>query len=326
MKRAAALVLTAFACGASAATLDASPSGADIVFTWDTPTSETILRGTTPDSLVPWMVGATSPATASGENLTRSENAFYRLASGSNLAWRIEMRFDPDLRSAGYAWPCLSLPERRSYDAMQLFTLWPDLLELKWWDAGLQRWNWLGRFGADVIGDTAPLPRHGGVGAMVRRPSAMTIVGSHDDAYAGPDLADIGSSPYSPLGSTAILGNPPHSLRERLIDILCGEQGVDWNDLNGDAAPDTCGRDTDADGFTDTGMARTPFTTSGALVVAYQSGTDFRQDATAALVLGQMQYMGNSRWNTVPPGLALQILTSRDPVPMLNLPFRPPLR
>ena len=311
--------------GLHAATLDAAPSGNDVVFTWDTAGPDTILRGTQPDNMVPWLVNVTSPVTAPGENLLRGEDAFYELASGSNRAWRIEQTIASDQPGYPFTTECLSLPERRSYAAVDLFALWPDLRELEWWDPGRQARMELARFGSDVVGDAAPLPRHGGVRAAFLGPTAITIVGSRDDGYAGPDSGDLESGP-PPFPPSTIVGFPPDARYPTLYQVLCGRRDVDWFDRDADGYPDDCGPDLDADGFADTGLWRAP-TPPVSSRSAVRVGMDAAADDTFPSVLGHIalgRYIFEGSERTIPPGAAL-FLGSNAPADY-NFPFRPPVR
>lgn len=320
-----AVLLIALAIpSAHAATLDAAPVGDDVVFTWDTPGPDTILRGTQPDALVPWLVNVTSPVTAPGENLLRGENAFYELASGSNRAWRIEQTLVSDRPGTSFTTECLSLPERHAYTALDLFALWPGLRELEWWDAGAQARMALARFGSNVIGDAAPLPRHGGVRAGFLGPTTITIVGSRDDGYAGPDVADL---EYTlPMYSAMIVGFPPDARYPTLYQALCGGRDVDWFDRDGDGLPDDCGSDIDGDGFADTGIwaAPVPPVPSGSAVqVAIDdAASDSWPAVTGYMELGGYGFQGFER--PIPPGAAV-FLSCHAPTDF-NLPFRPAVR
>ena len=87
-----AAALLAAALPAGAARLQVAADGPDLVFTWDTGRDD-LLRGTAPDALGPWLPGVSSPVRVPGENALRGEDAYYALASGSNMAFRIERSY-----------------------------------------------------------------------------------------------------------------------------------------------------------------------------------------------------------------------------------------
>jgi hypothetical protein len=236
---------------ASAATLDVAPAGADLVFTWDTGRDD-LLRGTTPDNLLPWQVGVTSPLLVPGENALRGEHAFYRLASGSNMAYRIERTFLVDDPIHPTPIPT-TLPERRSYDtATELLLAWPTLQEVTWWDLTTGRQRGGARVAGVMFDVGALLPRHGGVALTFSADTTITLVGSHDDTYGGPTVDDLG--PRFSNRDVKLLPVPPHVRAEALWELLCGEPGLDWRDDDGDTNPDACGRDLDLNGTRDTGL------------------------------------------------------------------------
>lgn len=252
MRHAAFLVFTALLSGgtARAALLDVAPSGDDLTFTWDTPGPDTILRGTAPDALTPWLVGVTSPVTVPGENAVRGEHAFYKLESGSNWAYRIERTFvvsDPtDI--AGYV---MTLPERNAWPtSFALFDTYPTLVDLSWHyiDTGVRRSA--ARFGARVMGHDEPLPRDSGVFVAFSQTTTITIVGSEDPSYPGVPL------PYIPTFSSVntLLPVQPYVRHGSLLEVACGLRDIDWQDLDGNGWPDTCGTDLDGDGAWDTGL------------------------------------------------------------------------
>ncbi len=328
---AAASGVLAAALPACAATLDAAPRGNDIVFTWDTGLPDTILRGTTPDALVPWRFGVTSPFVALGENLTRGENAFYRLQSGSNMASRAEVPID-DGRPLVYDNITLSLPERRAYDARELFNLWPALVDLFWWDGAERRYESMARFPDGILGDDDPLPRHGGVSAVFLGTGSITIVGSHDDTYAGPDADDLWEGlSFTNDSRIRLIGVPAHARDRDPFSILCGQLGVDWFDVNGDGKPDDqCGTDTNGDGYTESGLYRNcqPVDATCGRHVSLTAYTVSSVGYGAiTFAAGQPRYSGVGRY-TVPPGIGMLVYyTWWPPLPAseyLNLPWRPP--
>jgi hypothetical protein len=185
-----------------------------------------------------------------GENALRGEHAFYRLASGSNMAYRIERTFRRDDPLHPTPLPA-TLPERRSYDtASELLQLWPTLQEVTWWDPAARVPRGGARVGGVTLGDGSPLPRHGAVVLVFSEDITVTIVGSHDDTYAGPVRDDFGNT----WSGAWILPVPPHARTQQVWELLCGLEGADWDDADGDTAPDACGRDLDGDGTRDTGL------------------------------------------------------------------------
>lgn len=315
MTRAAAsclLVLWAMALGADAraATLDVAEDGADLVFTWDTGVAENLLRGTSPDNLLPWMVSVSSPLRVPGENLLRGEDAYYRLASGSNMAYRIERTFDvPDpVRPIAYA---VTLPERHAFTtAFDLFQKWPTLMNVMWIDGPQGRWESATREpGGLLIGDDEPIPRHGGALLEFASATALTLVGASDDGYAGIVPGDFS-------WSLNVLAIPPDSRRLRVIDILCGDPGVDWFDVDGDGKPDECGTDSNADTLPDSGLyAGTTLT-----LVGLTPPDDYVAVVRTTIppfdrVLGTVSFQ-------IDRSEALFLPAS--PIPVFNAPFRPP--
>ena len=325
---------------APAAILDVVADGDDLVFTWDTGAPDDLLRGTTPDDLRPWLPAVTSPHRVVGENALRGEHAFYRLASGSNMGFRIERTFiatpNPDslwfvLRQGVHP---TTMPERRVHlTARDLFSAWPALLEVVWWDALDIRWESAARHGALVIGDTDPLPRHGGVGLVFAQDTTTTLVGSHDDSYAGPSEADLkGVEPYetfwgTPPGPSArtnitVLPVPYHVRWSSAYELLCGERGVDWQDADADTLPDACGTDLDGDGTKDTGLW------GGGVVMDQRLSLwvwDLPRGATLSCWRNPFRFdeLCNGADATLDPSLGFTLQPNSYAVPV-NAPFRPP--
>lgn len=63
------------------------------------------------------------------------------------------------------------------------------------------------------------------------------IVGSHDPSYAGQTIA-IPASDCRP--NKPIINVPYHTMYRTVDEILCGLEGPEWIDGNGDGCPDTC--------------------------------------------------------------------------------------
>lgn len=252
MTAAVAAAALALHSGARAqSVLDARAEAADVVLTWDTGPDD-LLRGTAPDDLRPFLASVASPLRLVGENVLRGEHAFYRLASGSNMAFRVERTFPV----ADPSWPILlpsTLPERRAWTLpSELFAAWPTLTEAAWYDGAQQRWESLSRIGGLLLGDDEPVPRHGGVWLAFSETTTVTLVGSHDDAYAGPGIADL--LPVANPLRWAAVPVPYHADLATAFEVLCGREGVDWVDSDADGRPDECGTDGDADGAPDTGL------------------------------------------------------------------------
>ena len=234
--------------------LDVAVDGDDLVFTWDTGTDD-LLRGTTPDALAPWLTFVSSPLRVPNENLLRGENAFYRLASGSNMAYRVEKTFTVDIPGKPWGVPT-TLPERHAYgSAFGLLTAWPSLVEVAWYvDPVLWPVDWKSatRVGPTLLGFDESLPVHGGVYLSFGATTTVTIVGSSDPAFAGLDATDVATEQYPSFGP--VMPIPPDGRWQDSWQILCGERGSDWFDVDGDGLPDECGRDLDGDGWPDTGF------------------------------------------------------------------------
>jgi hypothetical protein len=242
----AAALLAALATSAPAATLDVAASGDDLVFTWDAGADD-LLRGTTPDNLLPWLPAVTSPLLVPGENAIRGENAFYRLASGSNMGMRVERTFTVADPERPWAVPT-TLPQRRTLvTALDLFARWPTLTEVVWMGNGSP--HGASRVGGRTIGELGTLPSHRGVWLAFSTTTTVTLVGSHDDADPGLTVDELLA-----YGYVGVLPIPADSLAASAAEILCGERGVDWFDADADGLPDACGRDLDADGRPDTGL------------------------------------------------------------------------
>jgi hypothetical protein len=293
-----------------AATLDVVEDAADLIFTWDGGAAEDLLRGTSPDNLQPWMVAVSSPLRVSTENMLRGEDAYYRLASGSNMAYRIERTFDvPDpVRPISYA---VTLPERHAFTtAFDLLQKWPTLIHAMWVDGSQGHWESATRGPAGLlIGDDELVPRHGGIWLEFSSTTTLTLVGSSDDSYAGVVADDF-------LWSPNVLAIPLDSRRVRLIDILCGDPGVDWFDVDGDGAPDECGTDTDGDTLPNTG-----FYAGTTLVVTGMTLPDDRIVVQRIIAPPGDRVLGNVGFQ-VERGEAVVLWTMETPV--FNAPFRPP--
>lgn len=305
------LLLALWPLAGRAAVLDVAEDGADLVFTWDTGT-DNLLRGTSPDNLQPWLTFVSSPLRVPNENLLRGEDAFYRIASGSNMAYRIERTFDvPDpVRPLQYA---VTLPERHAFTtAFDLLQRWPTLLEIIWIDGPQSRWESATRKPDGLpIGDDEPVPQHGGVWLAFTTTTTLTLVGSSDDTLAGVVIGDF-------FGGVNVLAVPPDSRRLRVVDILCGAPGVDWFDINGDGNPDECGTDTDGDTLPDTGLyAGTSLTLVGLL-----PPDDYLAMVRDTFPLPPSdRVVGNVSFE-IQRGEALTLRTNWPPT--FNAPFRPP--
>lgn len=248
-------ILVLLAGTLQAGTLDATVDGDDIVLTWDTGTDD-LLRGTTPDALAPWLTFVTSPLRVPNENVLRGENAFYRLASGSNMAYRIERTYTVDLPGKPWA-VATTLPERHAYvTSFGLLRAWPTLVEINWWDSARQLPMAASNAGVALVGHDVPLPRHGGVWLAFGETTTVTIVGSSDPTFAGIVQGDIWGNPGG-----VPLPVPPDGRWQDSWQILCGERDSDWFDVDGDGFPDECGRDVDGDGWPDTGLWGGPIDT-----------------------------------------------------------------
>jgi hypothetical protein len=243
--------LLAAAQPAEAGVLDAAADGDDVVFTWDTGPDD-LLRGTSPDALVPWMSGVASPLRVPGENALGRGDSYYRLASGSNMAWRIELSVEAGTPEEPVVIP-VSLPERRAaVTAFQVLEEHPEVVEVIWWDGLDQRHEHVARAPAGfLVGDDEPLPHHGGTWLALPAPATVRLVGSDEPTDAGWLERDV--EPGSIWG-VAVLGLTPSSRWLSGFELLCGEQGADWFDDDGNGWPDDCGRDLDGDGSRDTGL------------------------------------------------------------------------
>lgn len=321
----AVVLLLAWTGSTRAATLDVVDEGDDLVFTWDSGLPDDLLRGTTPDNLTPWLAGVTSPLRVPGENVVRGENAYYRLASGSNMAFRIERTFEPpSLVDNLLRPPPATLPERRqSLDAAALFARWPTLTEVLWYDGSQARYESLSRLAdGSLIGDAETLPPHGAVWLGFDSTTTVTLVGSADDSYPGPELADL-SAP------DALLAIPLDSRRWRALDVLCGDPGVDWFDADGDGLPDECGTDSDADGRPDTGLfgpdTLAARTVNPSCALSYSQLPEGPMSAVVVYVVltRRFSFLPTSASAVLTPGGAFSLATSSSR-PDLNLPFRPP--
>jgi hypothetical protein len=263
--------LLAAAQPAEAGVLDAAADGDDVVFTWDTGPDD-LLRGTSPDALVPWMSGVASPLRVPGENALGRGDSYYRLASGSNMAWRIELSVEAGTPEEPVVIP-VSLPERRAaVTAFQVLEEHPEVVEVIWWDGLDQRHEHVARAPAGfLIGDDEALPHHGGAWLALPAPATVRLVGSDEPADAGWLERDV--EPGLPDG-VAVLGLTPGSRWLRGFELLCGEEGADWFDDDGDGRPDDCGRDLDGDGSRDTGLwgDGEPFQVLGLLRVDARTG------------------------------------------------------
>lgn len=330
MKR--AILLAAFlALPASAATLDAAVQGDDVVLTWDTGAPETILRGTRPDALTTFMTGVTSPLMLAGENALGRPNAYYRLASGSNMAFRLEVRIAPTGNPNPVTERHLALPERRAFRPRELFDTCPQLRQLTWWDPVDGRYEALARFGADIVGDDEQAPVHGGCRGVFDQPATVRMAGSEDATYSGVSAAEmISTLPQSVDFWTRDVGLLPNARRRTAFEILCGERNVDWFDVDGDGHPDECGRDLDGDGRPDTGLWHGPGAGERfALLLRHRDADGYARGITMALVLGRVTFSGVDF--TMPPGEGFFMLgvtgtdlsVPADPT-LVNAPFRPP--
>ena len=239
----AACVLLASVGIARAGTLTVAISGDDLVFTWDTGPDD-LLRGTSPDDLRPWLSAVVSPLTVPMENAPRGEDAWYRLASGSNLALRLERTFDAAGPVMPFTYP-ITIPAVPAIRTMHgLFAAWPELVEIvRIGPPPARRPIAASRTPWGILGDDEPLPR--ALYVVFGRPTTVTIVGAEVDPDPGITPDELQSQPA---------GVPPHARWLTLFELACGERGVDWQDVNGDDMPDQCGRDTNGDGLLDSGL------------------------------------------------------------------------
>lgn len=322
MRHVLVIAALALAMPAAAQTLDVAIDGDDLVFTWGGGTDD-LLRGTEPDGLTPWMPSVTSPLRVPGENALRGENAWYRLASGSNIAFRVEV-FVPRHFPTRPDWPCmtpLTLADRRQVvTARDLLDLWPTLVEVQWWDvdAGIHRG--VTRYGSEILGPDTPLPGHGGIMVAFSEDTTVTIVGSGDPSAPGITEEELRDR-FLYGGAAGVLPVPPHARWDGAYELLCGEQGVDWQDDDLDGRPDTaCGRDTDGDGAPDTGLWAGEHTVG---VSGYADGRACTLRAHAQVaedIFGQFVIFGSSF--PLVPGYG--VLFEGDYEATLNTPFRPP--
>lgn len=231
---------------ATAQTLDVEPAGAgddDLRFTWTSGTDD-LLRGTSPDALTPWLTMVDSPLVVPGENALGAGDAWYRLASGSNMAFRLERDVTVDGEPTLVP---ISLPERRAdVTGCEVLARYPAASQVLWYDGNDQRREACGRIDGMLLGDDEPLPPHGGVFVNFTESTTVRLVGSSDPSV-GWRVIDFEEARDVPLGVPA---------NARLLsgfELLCGEKGIDWIDSDGDTFPDECGMDRDGDGRTDTG-------------------------------------------------------------------------
>lgn len=104
-----------------------------------------------------------------------------------------------------------------------------------------------------------------GVGINSLARNEARVVGDNDDAWAGQVLAYaptcVGDQRVDCCSSTArrldFIALPHDALVTTADEILCGLEGVDWSDMNGDGRPDTCWEDSDGDRAWDPGEAPT---------------------------------------------------------------------
>jgi hypothetical protein len=296
------------------ATLDVTAEGDDLVFAWDAGTDD-LLRGATPDDLRPWLTTVSSPLRVPGENALRGGNAYYRLASGSNMGFRIERTFYVD-PSQGQCLFWTTLPMRRAIGAsFELLNAWPTLTQVVWWDSASLIPRAAVRFGATVIGDDLPLPAHGGVFLAFAETTTLTLVGSHDDTWTGITSTDLGDGSRTGFGVLAV---PYHVRWSTDLELLCGTQGVDWLDVDADGLPDECGRDLDGDGRPDTGLWRGA---DGITITRYDVAAGYCRGAVRGVWLDFIGLSFSGEGFALVPGHGYR---ANDYPDAMNLPFRPP--
>jgi hypothetical protein len=167
-------------------------------------------------------------------------------------------------------------------------------------------------------------------GATYSPRNPVTLVGSHDPAWTGHRLA---ASPDCPPGQTTnccsayapridLMTVPYHVMYQTAYEVLCGMEGVDWVDANGDRKPDTCWDDANANGAYDTGENMTGiFDGRVAITVSYFDNTDAVNapvSCTATLGFGALRFTGTP-FNLV-PGDALLVTMSKTHTPTVFLP------
>jgi hypothetical protein len=272
------------------------------------------------------MSGVASPLRVPGENALGRGDSYYRLASGSNMAWRIELSVEAGTPEEPFP-VAVSLPERRTaVTAFQVLEEHPEVVEVIWWDGLDQRHEHAARAPAGfLIGDDEPLPHHGGAWLALPAPATVRLVGADEPADAGWLERDV--EPGDP-GGVAVLGLTPSARWLRGFELLCGEEGTDWFDEDGNGRPDDCGRDLDGDGSRDTGLwgSGEPWRTLGL----------YRIDARTGLADGGVtaQLTPFDPLLIVTGGLGFTLRRGEGVVPSVgpssapflqpNVPFRPP--
>lgn len=162
--------------------------------------------------------------------------------------------FQEDAADSSLDDPCSGTMGDGVSDANDLLCSWwtseQGSMVVSRWDAESQAWQ--SRFiqrdpvtGEIVLGGdwTEPLVPREAVAVSVSPPPGQAsivneaiIAGAHDSSAPGQLVA-------LPPGSTTaqfLLNVPYHTMYQRMVELLCGLEDVDWNDGDADGWPDTC--------------------------------------------------------------------------------------
>lgn len=164
-------------------------------------------------------------------------------------------------------------------------------------------------------------------GATFSPQNRAVIVGSHDPSFAGRQII---ASPTCPTGApnccgasaprTDLINLPYHTMYQKADEILCGLEGVDWVDANGNGTPDLCWKENSSPANTtfDAGVDTTTGVFDGrvAMSVAYfdnTEGTNAPVARNVTIALGQLRFTGTP-YNLV-PGDAYLLTLSKTHTP-----------